>query len=100
MRSASYQLIKKALQDGWTIEIIDEENCSQYKGSDSNEINSLVDDLDAMEFIMTKDKESDWASIIMFNFPEEEISDCTVGGYIDRWCTLTDHGQKDYEGVV
>ena len=100
MRSASRQLVKKAIKDGWTIEVIDEENGSQYIGTDSNKINSLINDLDVMEFVMTNDKESDWASIIMLNNPNEEVSDYTVGGYIDRWCTLTDYGQKDFEGEV
>ena len=100
IRSAARQLVKKALQDGWTIEVLDEENGLQYKGTDPNEINSLVNDLDAMEFVMTKGKESDWVSIIMLNNPDEEVSDYTVGGYIDRWCTLTDYGQKDFEGEV
>ena len=100
MRSASYQLIKKAIKDGFTIEVIDEENGSQYKGTDPNKINSLVDDSDVVEFVMFNGEESDRASINMFNFPNEEVTDYTVGGYIDRWCTLTDYGQKDFEGEV
>jgi len=101
MRSASRQLVKKAIKDGWTFEIMYYGD-TELKSNKFKEVITLINDLDdIIEVHITKDGEKDdWCNIIIGNGLDEEISDCYVDGYIDRWCTLTDHGQKDYEGVV
>lgn len=102
MRSASRQLVKKAIKDGWTFEIMYYGD-TELKSNKFKEVITLINDIDDdIEIHLTKDGEKDdWCNIIIGGVaPDEEISDCYVGGYIDRWCTLTDFGQKDYEGVV
>lgn len=38
----------------------------------------------------------DWALLVHGNEPDETISDCLHGKWIDNWCQVTDFGSKPY----
>jgi len=38
----------------------------------------------------------DWAYLVHGNAPDETISDCLHGKWIDNWCNVTDFGSKPY----
>ena len=38
----------------------------------------------------------DWAYLVHGNAPDETISDCLHGKWIDNWCTVTDFGSRPY----
>ena len=102
MKSASKELVKSALKDGWKVELIDEERHSMCIGSSNfKEIMEHIHSVDVSELHLQKvGEKDDWAYIVMCNEPEEEISDCTVGGYIDKWCERTDFGQDGEHNEV
>jgi len=102
MVSASKELVKSALKDGWVFELLAEGE-HLCNGSDNlEEIMEHIHSVDAIvELHMQKEGEKDdWANIIMCNEPDEEISDCYVGGYIDKWCERTDFGQDGEHNEV
>jgi hypothetical protein len=102
MRSTSRELVKSALKDGWKFELLaegyhlkDKKNKICKECTNFDEIMEHIHSVDAIVelHMQKKGEKDDWANIIMCNEPDEEISDCYVGGYIDKWCERTDFGQ-------
>jgi len=95
MRSTSRELVKSALKDGWKFELLAE---GEHLCNDSDNLEEIMEHIHSVDAIVElhmqkKGEKDDWANIIMCNAPDEEISDCYVGGYIDKWCERTDFGQ-------
>ena len=95
--SASEEMVKSALADGWVFEILCEGEPLCNGSNDFNEIMEHIHSVDEIVevHIQKEGEKDDWCNIIIgYNEPDFEISDCYVGGYIDKWCERTDHGQK------
>ena len=97
MKSASQELVKSALSDGWKFEILAEgyDLCK-----DSTDYATIIEHIESVDcvvevHIQKEGEKDDWCNIIIgYNEPDEEISDCYADGYIDKWCQRTDYGQK------
>ena len=99
IKSATEEMVKSALKDGWNFEVLSEGDILCKESTDFNEIMEEIHSVDGvLEIHIHKEGEkSDWCNVILHNGePDCEVSDCYVGGYIDKWCDRTDFGQKTW----
>jgi len=99
INSATEEMVKSALKDGWNFEVLSEGDILCKESTDFNEIMEEIHSVDGvLEIHIHKAGEkSDWCNVILHNGePDCEVSDCYVGGYIDKWCDRTDFGQKTW----
>jgi hypothetical protein len=97
MKSASQELVKSALSDGWKFEILAEgyDLCK-----DSTDYATIIEHIESVDcvvevHIQKEGEKDDWCNILVGDVdPDEEIVDCYVNGYIDKWCAETDFGQN------
>jgi hypothetical protein len=98
INSATEEMVKSALKDGWRFDLLCE---GQYLCRWNRDFDNIMEHIHSIDGIVEVhiDKEgekTDWCNIILHNGdPDCEIADCTVGGYIDKWCDRTDFGQKN-----
>ena len=99
INSATEEMVKSALKDGWNFEVLTE---GEHLSENSTDFNDIMENIHAVDGVLEihihkAGEESDWCNIILHNGdPDCEISDCTVDGYIDKWCEKTDYGQKSW----
>ena len=95
--SASEEMVKSALADDWVFEILCE---GEHLCNGSNNFDEIMEHIHSVDeivevHIQKEGEKDDWCNIIIgYNEPDEEISDCWFGGYIDKWCERTNYGQK------
>ena len=104
MKSASQELVKSALSDGWKFEILAEGYvlCKEGYGlcKDSTDYATIMEHIESVDgvvevHIQKEGEKDDWCNILVGEVdPDEEIVDCYVNGYIDKWCAKTDFGQN------
>jgi len=97
MKSASQELVKSALSDGWKFEILAE---GEHLCKDSTDYATIMEHIESVDCVVEvhmqkKGEKDDWCNILIGEVdPEEEVVDCYVNGYIDKWCAETDFGQN------
>ena len=97
IKSAAEGLVKDAIKDGWSWDILCD---GDYLCKNSKDFNEVMENIHAVDdvveaHISKEGQKSDWCNFIMCNGePDCEVLDCYVDGYIDKWCERTDYGQK------
>tara|TARA_R100000231_G_scaffold2441_1_gene4334 strand:+ start:5358 stop:5717 length:360 start_codon:yes stop_codon:yes gene_type:complete len=88
IKSAAEELVKSAIKDGWTWDILCD---GDYLCKDTYDFDEVMGCIHAVDgpveaHINHPHEKSDWCNFIMCNGePDCEVADCYVGGYIDRW---------------
>jgi hypothetical protein len=97
IKSATEEMVKSALKDGWNFALLCEGEYLCRFNTDFDNIMEHIHSVDGIvEVHIHKEGEKpDWCNIILHNGdPDCEISDCYSKGYIDKWSDRTDFGQK------
>lgn len=85
MKEASYkQLIKIALQKGYTVSVWDGEDWAVKRGCDADEIIEAIDAVEEAEIKIHDGRVSNWALIIPYGVaPDETIADYSCTGTME-----------------
>ena len=104
INSATEEMVKSALKDGWNFEVLTE---GEHLCENSTDFDEIMENIHAVDGVLEihihkEGEKSDWCNVILHNGdPDCEISDCTADGYIDKWTERTDFGQKPWnDGFV
>ena len=96
--NTAFHLLREAANAGYSFTVAGlegwQEGVIDYEGDDYQKAFEATKYEGAANVWIKKDDQEEWAMIIHFNDPDESLSDCTAGGWIDRWCDVTDFGQK------
>ena len=98
--NAGRQLIKAALESGFTVAVHyeqDHEPAMTRKGTEH--LTALWSEATACDeatiYITDHDKQSKgWAYLVHWNEDDEGISDHSAKGWVNDWCMLTEYGQN------
>jgi len=99
--NAGRQLIKAALESGFTVAVHyeqDDKPAMTRKGTEH--LNALWSEATACDeatvYITDHDKQSmGWAYLVHWNEGDEVVSDHGSKGWVNEWCIATDYGQRD-----
>ena len=104
-RNAGRQLIKAALDAGFTVAIhyeSDDEPALAHKGTEH--LNALWSEATACDeatvYIADNGRFEGWAYLVHWNEGDEVISDHSAKGWVNDWCLLTEYGQNGSKVVV
>ena len=94
-----FHLLREAANNGYTFTVAglegDMEGVIDYKGSDWQKAFEVSKWEGAAHIWIDKEgAPMEWLMAIHVNDPDESLSDCTAGGWIEKWCDTTDFGQK------
>ena len=99
----AYKMINDVITHTECVVIVYLEDDAEYVGRNPDKIWDTATACDEVEIeLCTVNPDTlvltpvDWAYLVHGNAPDETISDCTHGKWIDNWCNVTDFGSKPY----
>ena len=96
-RNTINQLFKAAEKQGINFKIysMEEEGFVIYNGASAKKAYDATREEGGAQCYLSKDGLQEWVFALHWNDPDESVSDCTYGKWIDKWCTDSDFGQTD-----
>jgi hypothetical protein len=99
----AYKMINDVITHTECVVLVWSEGELDYMGRNPDQIWETVTQCDEIQIeLCTVNPDTqklipvDWAYLVHGNAPDETISDCLHGKWIDNWCNVTDFGSKPY----